>query len=43
MTIAGTQGQLEKMKRAARDDFEARLNWTVWGKAVLDRIDMLLK
>lgn len=43
MTIAGTQGQLEKMKRAARDDFEARLNWTVWGKAVLARIDMLLQ
>ncbi|MGR3371530.1 MAG: glycosyltransferase family 4 protein [Pseudooceanicola nanhaiensis] len=34
-------GRLEEMKIAARDDFESRLNWNVWAKAVMARIDAL--
>lgn len=29
---------LERMRNAARLDFENRLNWGVWGKAVLERV-----
>lgn len=39
--ILNTPGRLEQMRRAARDDFEQRLNWDVWGKAVLPRIEAL--
>lgn len=33
--------KLETMRKAARDDFEKRLNWGVWGEAVLPRIQAL--
>lgn len=36
--VASEPSRLHQMKIAARNDFEARLNWQVWGRAVVDRI-----
>jgi glycosyltransferase involved in cell wall biosynthesis len=38
LSVVQEPGRLEQMRRAARDDFETRLNWGVWGKAVLPAI-----
>lgn len=40
-SILQSHGKLEDMRVAARDDFENRLNWGVWGQAVLPRMQSL--
>lgn len=35
-------GRLEALNASARADFEARLNWTVWAEAVLERLGRIL-
>ena len=41
--IVGEPGRMEALRRAARDDFEARLNWNAWAGAVTDRLGVLLR
>ena len=36
-------GRMEALRASARDDFEARLNWSVWASAVTDRLDAILR
>lgn len=36
--LAADPGRLAAMRAAARDDFETRLNWGTWGRAVLERL-----
>jgi glycosyltransferase involved in cell wall biosynthesis len=35
-------GRLEALRRSARGDFEARLDWAVWGRAVTERLGAIL-
>lgn len=35
--VVREDGRLQRMKHAARTDYEERLNWGVWGNAVLQR------
>ena len=39
--LVQTPGRLEAMRRAARADFEERLNWDVWARAGMGRIAAL--
>ena len=41
--ILAGPGRLEALRRSARGDFEARLDWAVWGRAVTERLGAVLK
>ena len=40
--ILAQPGRLEALRASARDDFEARLNWSVWASAVTERLDAIV-
>ena len=40
--VAHEPGRLEALRRSARTDFEVRLNWGVWGRAVTERLEAIL-
>ena len=41
--IVEEPGRMDALRASAREDFEARLNWSVWASAVTDRLDAILR
>lgn len=43
LELINSEGAVQQMRSAARNDYDTRLNWQTWGKAVLERTEAVLR